>query len=309
MLEGTAMPSSMIDLDHPRKHAIAAMQASVPMDLWQQNAEFVQHLRTIIAAHPVARNVAIEVLNRGELDLASMRQIHLEYRHAIVQVFTDALLAAQMQTRQLEPRLHPGAKLAPRFLITLNDLDEFGFRPGSDADGYYRGNPTYAHYPLFERVLDDYGITQTERKAYVPSRIARAVRAFLERSYRNYLDVTALLAVAEEEVVLFSPPLRSATKALNIDVSDGYYFVHGVSSDDTAEAADDDHENDLWLILTQALTVDQYARIETICLQYCELWDRFWTFQMSRATSRRRARHTHRPAHTSVVGSEHWVAF
>lgn len=303
------MQSSMIDLDHPRKNAIAVMQASVPVELWRQNASFVQRLREVIANHPVTRHIAIGVLQRGELDPASMCRIHLEYRHAIVQIFTDALLAAQMQTRQLEPRLHPGAKLAPRFLMTLNDLDEFGFRPGSDADGYYRGNPMYAHYPLFERVLDDYGITQAERKAYVPSRIARAVRSFLERSYRNYLDVTALLAVAEEEVVLFSPALRTATKALNIDVSDGYYFVHGVSSDYSAEAADDDHENDLWLVLTQALTPDQQARIETLCLHYCDLWDRFWTFQMSRATSRRRARRTHRPAGTSVVGSEHWVAF
>lgn len=303
------MPSSMIDLDHSRKKAITVMQASVPVELWRKNADFVKHLREIIAAHPVTRHVAIEVLCRGELDADSMRRIHLEYRHAIVQIFTDALLAAQMQTRQLEPRLCPGAKLAPRFLITLNDLDEFGFRPGSDVDGYYRGNPVYAHYPLFERVLDDFGITQAERNAYVPSRIARAVRAFLERSYRHYLEVTALLAVAEEEVVLFSPPLRAATKALNVDVSDGYYFVHGVSSDDSAEAADDDHENDLWLILTQALTPDQYTRIETLCLQYCGLWDRFWTFQMSRATSKRRVRHNHRAEHASVVGSEHWLAF
>lgn len=284
------MHSSMLDLDHPRTKAISTMQASVPADLWQQNAAFVQGLRQTIANHPVARHVAIEVLNRGELDATSMRRIHLEYRHAIVQIFTDALLAAQMQTRQLEPRLHPGAKLAPRFLITLNDLDEFGFRPGSDKDGYYRGNPAYAHYPLFERVLDDYGITLQERQAYVPSRNARAVRAFLERSYRHYLDVTALLAVAEEEVVLFSPPLRTATGALGIDVSDGYYFVHGISTDADAEAADDDHENDLWLILTQALTPEQYGRIETLCLQYCDLWDRFWTFQMNKARPWRRVR-------------------
>lgn len=281
------MPSSMIDLDQPRKKAIAAMQASVPADLWRQNAAFVQNLRRTIAAHPVARHRAIGILNRGELDAGRMRRIHLEYRHAIVQIFTDALLAAQMQTRQIEPRLRPGAKLAPRFLITLNDLDEFGFRPGSDAEGYYRGNPAYAHYPLFERVLDDYGVSLEERQSYVPSRSARAVRTFLERSYRSYVSVTALLAVAEEEVVLFSPPLRVATRALGIDVNDGYYFVHGVSADETAEAADDDHENDLWLILTQALTPEQYIQVETLCLQYCGLWDCFWSFQMSQARSPR----------------------
>ncbi|GFZ90496.1 iron-containing redox enzyme family protein [Dyella caseinilytica] len=283
------MHSSMTDLDHPRKKAIAAMRASLPLDLWQKNALFVENLRHLIGDHPVASHPAIDMLNSGELNMASMRMIHLEYRHAIVQIFTDALLAAQMQARQLEPRLRAGAKLAPRFLITLNDLDEFGFRPGVDTEGYYRGNPAYAHYPLFERVLDEYGIDQERRRNYVPSRVATGVRRCLERSYRNYLEVTVLLAAAEEEVILFSPPLRAATRALGISVDDGYYFVHGISEDKTAEAADDDHENDLWLILTQALTPDQYTRVQEVCLQYCDLWDRFWTYQMNKVRLRQRA--------------------
>lgn len=276
------MASLMADWDQPRQKAVAAMRASIPDELWQRNAEFVELLRRLIANHPVVRHPAIEVLRSGTLQAGAMRMIHLEYRHAIVQIFTDALLAAQLQCRQLEPRLHPGAKLAPRFLLTLNDLDEFGFRPGCDTDGYYRGNPAYAHYPLFERVLDDYGITQQARQAYVPSQASQAVREFLEQSFGNYLDVTVLLAAAEEEVILFSPPLREATRALGLDVSDGYYFVHGISADETAEAADDDHENDLWLILTQALTPDQYSRVQALCLRYCNLWSQFWTVQLQK---------------------------
>jgi len=270
----------MSDLDQPRKKAVAAMRASIPDDAWRRNAAFVDNLRHLIAHHPVARHRAIGILNSGAVDRATMRTIHLEYRHAIVQIFTDALLAAQLQTRQLEPRLQPGSKLAPRFLITLNDLDEFGFRPGLDTDGYYRGNPAYAHYPLFEKVLDDYGITVQTRQSYVPSSISRAVREFLEQSYGNYLDVTVLLAAAEEEVILFSPPLREATRSLGIGVDDGYYFVQGVSEDASADAADDAHENDLWLILTQALTPDQYQRVQQICMRYCDLWEQFWTAQL-----------------------------
>ncbi|NII75659.1 hypothetical protein FHW84_004270 [Dyella sp. SG562] len=241
----------------------------------------MENLRQLISTHPVARHRAIGVLNSGTLDLEAMRTIHLEYRHAIVQIFTDALLAAQLQTRQLEPRLPPGSKLAPRFLITLNDLDEFGFRPGLDAEGYYRGNPAYAHYPLFERVLDDYGISLQQRQSYPASRISRKVREFLEHSYGDYLDVVVLLAAAEEEVILYSAPLREATRALGIDVDDGYYFVHGVSEDVSAEAADDDHENDLWLALTQALTPEHYPRVQSLCLRYCDLWDQFWTAQLA----------------------------
>lgn len=275
------MSSKMSDLDHPRKKAKDAMRASLTSDAWEQNAAFVKDLREKITGHPVARHSAIDVLNSGQLGSEAMRTIHLEYRHAIVQVFTDALLAAQLQTRQLEPRLHPGAKMAPRFLLTLNDLDEFGFRPGRDVDRYYRGNPAYAHYPLFEKVLDDYGLTLNDRRSHKPSQASHAVREFLELSYGNYLDVTVLLAAVEEEVILYSPPLREATRALGIDVSSGYYFVHGVSEDKTAEAADDDHENDLWMALTQAITPDQYVRVRELCLRYCDLWAQFWTMQMT----------------------------
>lgn len=95
------MPSSMTDLDHPRKNAIAAMQASVPAELWRQNAGFVQHLREAIAAHPVARHVAIEVLGRGELDATSLRQIHLEYRHAISILTTPQRCAPVMNAQAI----------------------------------------------------------------------------------------------------------------------------------------------------------------------------------------------------------------
>ncbi len=272
------MPSPIADLDQPRQRAVAAMRASIAQDLWQQNAAFVESLRQLIAAHPVAKHHAIDALSSGSFDVAALRTVHLEYRHAIVQIFTDALLAAQLQTRQLEPRLRPGSKLAPRFLITLNDLDEFGFRPGCDADGNYRGDPARAHYPLFERVLDDYGISQQQRQAYLPSPISRKVREFLEHSYGNYLDVVVLLAAAEAEAVLFSAPLREATRALGICVDEGYYVAHDARAGATA---DDDHENDLWLALTQALTPEHYLRVQQLCMRYCDLWDQFWTAQLA----------------------------
>jgi hypothetical protein len=282
----------MNDLDHPRKKAIAALRASVPMDVWQKNALFVESLRHLIVEHPVTQHPAIEMLNHGEVSMPSMRAIHLEYGYAIVQVFMDAMLAAQMQARQLETQLRPGSKWAPRFLMTLHDLDEFGFRPGVDADGCYCGNPAYAHDLLFERVLDAYGVEQHRRRNYVPSRVATAVRRCLEHSYRNYLDVTLLLATAVEMMALFEPPLRTATHVLGISVDDGYYAAHGVSKHNAMEAVIDDHDrqSDLWLVLIQALTPDQYARVQEVCLHYCDLWDRFWTYQVNKARLRQRAR-------------------
>ncbi|WP_202740232.1 hypothetical protein [Acinetobacter sp. 'aerobic (ED)'] len=269
------------NFDNPRKNAIEGMKKSIPSEAWEKNIAFLDQLRKDISKHPVSKHPAIQILNDGVIDKVSLEKIHLEYRHAIVQVFTDALLMAQFQTKQLEPRLKSGSKMYPRFLLTLNILDEFGFRPGLDEDGYYSGNPEYAHYPLFEDVLNDFEISQQERNFYQPSAISEKVRSYLENSFNDYKAVTALLAVAEEEVILFSPALRQATHAIGCDVNSGYYYVHGVSHDATAEAADDDHEDDLWFVLAQACTEDDYEFITKICFEYCDLWQQFWDKQIA----------------------------
>lgn len=275
------MPKKFENFNNPRKKALAGMKQSISIEVWNKNLNFLNQLRAKIAKHPVSHHPAIKTLNNGEINKENLKRIHLEYRHAIVQTFTDALLMAQYQTKQLEPRLHAGAKMFPRFLLSLNIFDEFGFRPGIDRDGYYQGNPEYAHYPLFEDVLNDFGVTEQERFDYQPTEIADQVRKFLENSYDNYKAVSALLAVAEEEVILYSPPLRKATSAVGIDVEGGgYYHVHGISEDETAEAADDDHEEDLWFILMQACTEEDYDHLEKLCLEYCNLWERFWDIQM-----------------------------
>jgi len=274
------MKIQFTDFESPRRKAIAAMRASLPPAAWDRNAGFITELRATIRQHPVATHPAIAVLGSGTLSLAALRRIHLEYRHAIVQIFTDALLMAQHLSHRLEPRLPPGSKMPARFLLTLNDLDEFGFRPGADSSGSYAGNPAYAHYPLFEAVCDDLGLSVTQRSEYVASAIAQQVRKYLEAAYTDYDAVVALLAVAEEEVILFSPPLRQATGALGIDVTTGYYHVHGVSTDHTAEAADDAHEDDLWVILNQALEPRRHAALRAMCLRYCDLWAEFWTEQL-----------------------------
>lgn len=95
----------IISLDNPRKNAIDAMKASVPQDAWDMNMSFIETLKQEIRNHAVSRHAAIDTLNGGEFGKDEMKVIHLEYRHAIVQVFTDALLMAQHLSAQLEPRL------------------------------------------------------------------------------------------------------------------------------------------------------------------------------------------------------------
>lgn len=192
------------DFNNPREKALQGMKNSIPAKQWDENLQFLQQLRKTIAELPVCKHPAIELLNSGYLDKTTLTHIHLEYRHAIVQIFTDALLQAQFLTKQLEPKLHSGAKMFPRVLLSLNILDEFGFRPGLDKDNYYLGNPEYAHYPLYEDLLNDYGLTELDRRNYKPSKFADQVRSFLESSYDSYIKVVALLAVAEEEVILLA---------------------------------------------------------------------------------------------------------
>ncbi len=268
-------------LNNPRQVARDLFRDSVSKDLWIKNQQFVAQCRERLQRHPIAEHSAIQALNSGSFGLDAMRKIHLDYRHAIVQIFTDALLMAQVQSRQVEQRLAPGTKMYARFLLTLNTLDEFGFKPGIDQNGYYRGNPLGAHYPLYELVLDEFGISINERSTYTPSPQAERVRTFLENAYGDFASVVALLAVAERVVVIFSAPLRENAKVVGIETGKGYYLNHGASDDAQAEADDDTHEDDLWYVLMQAVSPTEYEKITDICERYCHLWADFWDAQMS----------------------------
>jgi hypothetical protein len=270
----------MIELNNPRQLAKDAIKASVPATLWLENQKFVNELRRSLKIHPVATHPAIAALNQSLFDKEQLKRIHLDYRHGVVQVFTDALLMAQYQTRQLEPRLASGSKMYARFLVTLNNLDEFGFQPGVGEEGY-RGNPYNAHYPLFERVLDTLGTSVDDRSKYIPTEISDRIRKYLEQSYDSLCSLTTLLGVIEEEVILFSAPLRENASTVGVNVGSGYYFCHGTTEDLEVDANDDKHQDDLWHVLMQALTPDQYTEVANLCNTYCDLWVEFWDEQMN----------------------------
>ncbi len=268
--------------DNPRDSARKAIRGSVSDVDWQQNSVFITRLRKEIGNHAITNHPAIRLLREAAFSKEAIKKIHLEYRHAMVQIFTDALLMAQFQCRQLEPRLTSGSKMHARFLLTLNVLDEFGFRPGVDANGYYRGNSFAAHYPMFEDVIDAMGISRTERNKYVLSEISQKIVQHLESTYDSLSQVVSLMAVGEEVVVLFSAPLRENTKAIGVNVQSGYYMCHGTSDDSEAEADDDTHEDDLWYILQGSLLPEEREKIAQLCMQYCDLWVTFWDEQVAR---------------------------
>ena len=275
-----------VKLSNPRAIAKQIMRDSIPEALRVENEAFFTALLQEIKNHPFSGNPAIAALNSGAFDEVALRDIHLDFHYAGVQVFTDAILMAQFHTRQLENRLGTQGKMASRFLLTLNILDEFGFLPGCGEDDYYLGNPMMSHPVLFDAVLDELGADASVRKSFIASLAARNIRGCFLNAFADFWSLLAILAVAEEEVMLFSPAMREATKAVGVDVSRGYYMVHGSSDDAETNAFDDDHQNDVLYILVHTAQPQQYAHIRSATMNFCALWDAFWHKQMERLPMR-----------------------
>lgn len=271
-----------VKLDNPRAIAKQIIRDSIPEALRVENEAFFAALLQEIKNHPISLNPAIVALNCGAFNKVALRDIHLDFHYAGVQVFTDAILMAQFHTRQLENRLGIKSKMASRFLLTLNILDEFGFLPGYGEDNYYLGNPMMSHPLLFDAVLDELGADAGVRNSFITSLAARNLRACFLNAFDDFWSLLAILAVAEEEVMLFSPAMRQATKAVGVDVSHGYYMVHGSSDDDQTNGKDDDHQGDILYILIHTAEPQQYTTIRSAAMNFCELWDLFWHRQMER---------------------------
>ena len=270
---------------NPRAIAKQIMRDSILEALRVENEAFKAAVLQEIKNYPFSRNRAIAALNSGAFDKVTLRDIHLDFCYSGVRGFTDAILMA-FHTRQLENRLGTKGKMASRFLLTLNILDEFGFLPGCGEDDYYLGNPIMSHPLLFDAVLDELGADDAARNSFIASPAARNIRACFLNAFADFWSLLAILAVAEEEVMLFSPAMREATKAVGVDVSRGYYMVHGSSDDAQTNGFDDDHQNDVLYIFLHTAQPQQYAHIRSAAMNFCALWDVFWHKQMERLPMR-----------------------
>jgi hypothetical protein len=273
-----------INLENPSENARLLMRSSVNESLRLQNEVFCSQLLHDIKSHPLFRNPAVDALKSGAFDKATLRDVHLDFRHGGVQIFTDAIVMAQFHTRQLEPRLGAKGKMAPRFLLALNLLDEFGFRPGSgeSKNERYRGNPLLSHPLLFDAMLEEFGVDDFARDSFLESQAARQLRASFEGAFGDFWSLLVLLVVAEEIAMVYSPAMRRATSMVGVNVEHGYYMVHGSSEDTSATAFDDDHQRDAFEILLCTIEPHQYAEIRAVAMDCCTLWDYFWRAQMVR---------------------------
>ncbi len=259
-----------------RESVIREMQSSIGLEQWKANEVLVNELKELIHNHPINQHPVIDALNRGEYSLETMKRIHLEYRE-IVRIFTDALLMAQFSAYQVEDKLKVGSKALPRFLLTLNVLDEFGFKYSEDNEnGYFGGNPRQSHLILFEQLLTQLGISDRERNDFQPSEETLKIKQKMQSAYNNFNELIIYLCVCERVVILFSSAMRKNLELLGIDIDGGYYSVHGVSTDLNNEGYDDHHEYDMLNILTYCLNEFHEEKYYIIQNMMLNLWQNFW---------------------------------
>ena len=256
-----------------RQDTTHLLRQSISHKDWLGNSKEVESIKNKIEQHQLFNHSIIEKLNQSELSLPHVQFIHLEYQHSIVEIFTDALLMAQFQAKQLDEKIVSSIKMQSRFLLSLNIIDEFGLSQGK------QGNITSlnAHFCLYKKVLVDLGISPQDELNHQYTDESQNLRNYLESAYESYPMLILLLAVAEQQVIAFSSALKNAVEHLGVDIKDGYYYVHGTTEEDTKNASDDLHENDLWLLLTHSLHLSSVPDLKQAALDYCNYWDSFWS--------------------------------
>jgi hypothetical protein len=259
---------------NPRQAARQAIIQSVPKDIWAQNKAFMNELNKHIEGHRILKHPLIELMNKGTFDEKSIRQFHLEFGYAFAQIFTDAVLQAMGTCAQLERRLGPKGKMASRFMLQLNMLDELGFEQPDGKTQGYAGDPNESHYVKFHETLSQLGVTHENMLAYQASPFAIACRQTFESTYRDHVSLTCVLACAESCFDVFAGPwARNTGSKTKVKVEGGYHSIHVL--DESGHGIDDEHSEDMWFVFCQAVTPDRYSEMRSNTHLWVDTWAKF----------------------------------
>lgn len=261
-------------LENPRQHSRQLVQNSVDPKTWERNTGFTHGLVDKIVKHRLCNHPVLGALDRKEFTLESARMMHLEFRVAFAQIFTDGLIRLMETTNQLEPALGAKAKVAARFLIQMNVLEELGYRPNSAGTEEFCGHPGFSHYLLFTDTLAALGASEDTWKSYVASKESWAARETLEGNYDNHLRLAVVLALCETAFVYYAGPwAKNTIHVCKTDIAGGYHSIHVEDADGTS--IDDDHSEDSWYIVRQALTPERYGEIDSMLTEVLDIWSDF----------------------------------
>lgn len=264
----------MVNVSNPRQAGREALQASVHPEVWKRNAAHTDELKQLIRTHRLANHQLISFLNEKTITVEVARWMHLECLHAFTQHFTDSVIQAMVTAAQLEPRLGTRAKIAARFLLMMNVIDELGFQPVAENEkgtGEYKGNPALAHAIEYSKTLDSLGTTPELLAAYTPSKAAIAARHVFTDSYTDHAELTCVLAVGETVFAnIASPWAENTGRSTDIDVSKGYHTIH--VEDEGGHSIDHDHSEDSWCLFRQAIVPERYSEFKEKLVKWCDTW-------------------------------------
>jgi len=256
-----------------RSSARQLIKGSIDPSLWEDNEAFTRKLvKETILAHRLHSHPILAAWRNHEFDLDGIRLVHMEVRAAFLEVFSESLLRLMQTSSQLEPTLGYKAKLSARFLVQLNVLDEIGFKLGNTGDGRDVGHPSHAHYWLLAEAMNALGITEAQWRAHVPSPEARATRATLDDNQNDHLRLAVLLACIETVFMPYYTPWahNSIEVCPELRSPNGYHSVH--IEDDEGHFVDDDHSEDSWYVVRQALTPARREEIARFTASLLDTW-------------------------------------
>jgi hypothetical protein len=247
-----------------RALARAAVRQSLPAAQWQANEEFTRTLLAELQQHRFAQHPLIAEMNAGRGSLKWLRNFYLDTVHALSGRFIDYVLQAAVNCNQIEPAVGLRGVAAARCLMQINAVDELGFTPGAIDDNFI-ADPAKAHVVQLYDVMEQIDLPEAAVQRHQPSTRSQHVAAVLEVNRYDHLRLALVLAVFESTLNPWTECWAVATKAVTrVNTDEGYHAIH--VEDDDGHAVDDDHSEDSWYIVRQALTPARHAEVRHLAL-------------------------------------------
>lgn len=269
-----------------RQAARQLVKESIDPALWEDNEAFTRRLvKETVLTHRLHHHPILDAWRNHQFTLDGIRLVHMEVRAAFLEVFSESLLRLMQTASQLEPTLGYKAKLSARFLVQLNVLDEIGFELGGSDNGRYVGHPSFAHYWLLADAMNTLGLTEAQWRAHVPSPEARATRATLDNNQNDHLLLATLLACIETVFMPYYTPWahNSIRVCPALSAPHGYHSVH--IEDEHGHSVDDDHSEDSWYIVRQALTSARRDELQRFTVSLLDTWATLFDSLLARGTA------------------------
>lgn len=255
------------------------IQNSTAAALWDSNSATVNALKHSTASHILFKHPILDKLNQCQLSLEQLKFIHINYFTAIVKNFTDALSMAIYQACSLEnchnidPEKRIASKIYSRYLLSLNLIDELGF----NTRQLDQSSPSKSHLVYFLKLMQQLELNAADGQAAADEAVALA--QFIQQHLHSYPDLLLILACTELQVIKFSEALRCNISIYGQIYTQGYYACHGIAEADGSDtlANDDNHEDDIWALLTQCYVSENALHFQQLQTDYLALWDNFWS--------------------------------